>query len=244
MTQWSTRVVLVTGGSRGIGAGIVEHFLKLGCKVITTSTTEIGVDAIIKKHNNSNLLACLLNLAQQDAISALLAHIKAQGLTIDTLVNNAGMTDDQLSIQITPERWHNLLNTNLSGTFFLTQGVLKSMIRERFGRIISLSSVVALTGNPGQSSYCASKAGLIGLMKSIALEVASRSITVNTIAPGFIETEMTDKISEAKREQFKLKIPMTYFGTAQDMAHTCEFLASDGARYITGQTLHVNGGLF
>jgi len=244
MTQWDKKVVLITGGSRGIGAAMVQHFLALGSQVITTSTSAEGAQSIIDKQANPRLSAMVLNLSQPDSIEEVLKRLKEDGSCIDILINNAGMTDDRLSIQITPKRWADLLDTNLSGTFFFTQGILKSMLRARYGRIVFLSSVVALTGNPGQASYCAAKAGLIGLMKSLALEVASRSITINTIAPGWIESDMTAKLTVAQKELALAKIPMRHFGSGQDIAAACEFLVSDEAKYITGHTLHVNGGIF
>jgi 3-oxoacyl-[acyl-carrier protein] reductase len=244
MTDWLNKTVLITGGSRGIGAGVVEHFLNLGASVITTATTQEGVEAIAVKHKGARIFAYPLNLGQEESIQNFLTLLKDAQHNIEIIIHNAGMTDDQLSIQMSSARWHNVIQTNLSGTFLLTQGLLRPMIKARKGRIIMISSVVAFTGNPGQSAYCASKAGLIGLMKSLSLELASRSITVNAIAPGFIDTDMTSQLPAAQKEMLESKIPLKSLGLPCDIAYTCEFLANDRSRYITGQTLHVNGGLF
>ncbi len=244
MTQWNERTLLITGGSRGIGSGLVERFLNLGSRVITTATTPSGTDKIIERYEGQKCSAYVLDLSELDSIQEFLRTLKMKGYTIDTLVNNAGVTNDQLSIQISYEQWARVINTNLNGTFLLTQGVLRPMIRSRFGRIVMITSVVSFTGNSGQTSYCASKAGLEGLMKALALEVASRQITVNSIAPGFIETDMTNKLTEEQRRNLQKKIPMNSFGQVQDVVHSCEFLVSAEARYMTGQTLHVNGGVF
>ncbi len=246
MMNWSERVVFITGGSRGIGAGIVEHFVHLGATVLATATTPEGVVRLSERYasGGSRFSAYCLDLSCRDSIQGFLGSVKASGLVIDTLINNAGITEDRLSIQLQPDQWDRVINTNLSGTFFLTQGLLRGMIRKRFGRIVMLSSVLAFSGNPGQAAYCASKAGLEGLMKALALEVASRNITVNAIAPGYIATDMTEKLSAEQKEKAFQQIPMGVMGQVEDIVHSCVFLASAEARYITGQTLHVNGGLW
>jgi 3-oxoacyl-[acyl-carrier protein] reductase len=244
--QWAHRTILVTGASRGIGLTVSHYFAQLGATVIGTAQSERSIDKIKEQASESglgNIIPTLLQLDKKESIKALAAFLKQSSLEVDTLINNAGITDDQLGLRMSEASWDNVIQTNLSGTFFLTQSVLKGMLQKRFGRIISLSSVVAATGNPGQVNYCASKAGLIGMSKALALELASRQITVNVIAPGFIQTEMTQVLGEERQQNFLKKIPAGRFGTTDDIAHACVFLASEHSSYITGQVLHINGGL-
>lgn len=243
--DWSNRHVLVTGGSRGIGLAISHHFAKAGANVIATSQSEEGCQKIREQAKQANLSIQteVLKLDCEISREHFFDVLKQKNIEIDTLINNAGLTDDQISLRMKKEHWYKVIESNLSGTFFITQGFLKSMLKKRFGRIISLSSIVAATGNIGQVNYCASKAGVIGMSKALALEVGARGITVNVISPGFIDTEMTAKLSPEQKESFLEKIPMGRFGNADDIAHTCLFLASKESSYITGQVLHVNGGL-
>lgn len=244
--EWQQRQVLITGGSRGIGLAMSHAFARLGAQVIATSQSESGCQNIEEQARLAGLdiHAEILQLENASSREAFIERLKTRGVEIDTLINNAGMTSDQLALRMKSEHWYQVLESNLSGTFFVTQALLKSMLRKRFGRIISLSSIVALTGNIGQVNYCASKAGIIGMSKALAMECGGRGVTVNVIAPGFIETEMTAKLSSEQQETFLEKIPVGRFGTTDDIAQACIFLSSAGSSYITGQVLHVNGGLY
>lgn len=245
-TTWSERHILVTGGSRGIGKAIVQHFASLGAQVLTTAQSEESCERAQAEAQSCGLSieAWPLKLNCAESRQEFISKLKSSGRVIDTLVNNAGQTADQLALRMKPEVWYQAVETNLSGTFFLTQALLAPMLKQRFGRIINMSSVVASTGNPGQTNYCASKAGLIGMSKALALEIAARHITVNVIAPGFIETEMTAALAQEQHEAFLEKIPCQRFGQPQDIALACAFLASNESSYITGQVLHINGGLY
>lgn len=244
MSQWNNRLICVTGSRRGIGLAIAKRFLELGAHVIGTATTSEGTLELESAIQSDRFWAYPLKLEERDSIASFLQELKKRDLFVDTLINNAGCTDDQLSIQISYERWASMIESNLTGTFFLTQGILRKMLRERFGRIITLSSIVGFTGNPGQVSYCSAKAGLEGMMKSLALEVASRQITVNNIAPGFIATDMTNHLTEEQKEKIMERIPNRCLGTVEDIVYGCEMLADQRAQYITGQTLHINGGMY
>lgn len=245
-SDWSGRHILITGGSRGIGLAISHHFAKAGAHVVATSQSEEGCEKIRKKAAASGLSiqSEVLKLDCELSRESFVNSLKEQRLEIDTLINNAGLTNDQISLRMKKEYWYKVLESNLSGTFFITQSFLRGMLKNRFGRIISLSSIVAATGNMGQVNYCASKAGVIGMSKALALEVGARGITVNVISPGFIDTEMTEKLSPEQKKSFLEKIPMGRFGYADDIGHACLFLANVESSYITGQVLHINGGLY
>lgn len=244
--QWAQRHILVTGGSRGIGKAIAHHFARLGAQVIATSQSEEGCLRIVAEAASKGLSieALPLQLSCEASRTHFFEKLKERPQSIDTLINNAGQTADQIALRLKKHNWYQVIESNLSGTFFITQDLLKPMLKQRFGRIITIGSVVAATGNVGQTNYCASKAGLIGLSKALALEVGSRNITVNMIAPGFIATEMTDGISEEQKEAFLSKIPAGRFGQPDDIAHACVFLAGVGGSYISGQVLHINGGVY
>jgi len=239
-------VVLITGASRGIGAGILSEFCNDDYFVIGTATSDTGLEKISKTLNEKNAqgIALKLNLSSTESIDQFISALAETKLVVDVLVNNAGQTDDNLALRMKPEQWSNIINTNLTGTFLLTQKLLKPMIKKRLGRIINISSVVASMGNPGQCNYSAAKAGLEAMSKSLAKEVASRNITINSIAPGFIDTDMTRQLSDHDRENMHSNIPAGFIGDVSDIAAAVSFLASQGARYITGQTLHVNGGMY
>lgn len=241
------KLVLVTGTSRGIGKAIAQFMAKPGYTVIGTSTSDTGAAAITQNLSvyGSEHKGYALNLSDSDSIDALLANIKTDfGKTPDILINNAGITSDGLLARMKVENWDSVITANLTGVFKLTKACLPSMIKSRWGRIISIGSVVARMGNPGQANYCAAKAGVEGFSRALSKEVASRGITVNVIAPGFIQTDMTDKLSEKQVDAMLNQIPMKRMGATEDIAYAVDFLASEQSAYITGVTLPVNGGLY
>jgi len=240
------KVVLITGASRGIGKGIMSCFASDEFFVIGTATSEKGLKAISQTLTESNIegLALKLDLSNPADITELAATIKKKKLVVDILVNNAGLTEDNLALRMKAEQWNTVIDTNLTGTFLLCQAFLRPMVKQRMGRIINVSSVVASMGNAGQCNYSAAKAGLEAMTKSLAREVASRGITVNSVAPGFIQTDMTEKLNDGTKEALLKTIPVGDMGLPEDVASAVSFLASSDARYITGHTLHVNGGLY
>ncbi|WP_155275325.1 3-oxoacyl-ACP reductase FabG [Gallibacterium anatis] len=237
------KIALVTGASRGIGRAIAEELVNKGFTVIGTATSEKGADAI-SDYLGENGKGLVLNVTSLESINALLEQIKQQFGDIDVLVNNAGITRDNLMMRMKEEDWDIILQTNLSSVFHLSKAVLRSMMKKRFGRIISIGSVVGSMGNPGQANYCAAKAGIIGFSKALAKEVASRGITVNVVAPGFIATDMTDALTEEQKAATLAQVPAGRLGEPKDIAKAVAFLASNDAAYITGETLHVNGGMY
>lgn len=228
--------VLITGALGGIGKHLVRLFHDHGAHVILSGLDASRLEEERKKYANASILA--MNLGQQDSIQPSIEKCLAEG-PIHILINNAGMTQDGLAVRITDDQWNRVLQVNLTSGFQLCRAVYKNMIKERWGRIINMASVVGLTGNAGQANYAASKAGLIGLTKTLALEMATRHVTVNAIAPGFIDTSMTQNLSEDIKE----RIPCKRYGTPEEVAFAALFLAHPLAGYITGQTLHVNGGM-
>lgn len=238
------RVALVTGASRGIGAAIALEFAKQGAKVAGTATTAEGAENISKQFKELGLngQGFVLNLSDPSSIENLFNALKAFG-AIEIVVNNAGITRDNLLLRMKEDEWNAVIDTNLNAVFRLTQHCLKSMLKARYGRIITISSIVGTTGNPGQANYAAAKAGIIGFTKALAQEVATRNITANVVSPGFIETDMTAKLNEEQKGLLLQKIPAKRLGKPNDIAQACVFLASPWADYITGQTLHVNGGM-
>jgi 3-oxoacyl-[acyl-carrier protein] reductase len=244
-TSDSQRVALVTGASRGIGRAIALALADQGYFVIGTATSEGGAQAIGQALSDGSLAGKgeRLNVTEPGACEALIADIvKAHG-RLDVLVNNAGITRDNLALRMKDDEWQDVIDTNLTAAFRLDRAALKPMLKARWGRIIHITSVVGTSGNPGQMNYAASKAGLGGLSRSLAREVGSRGITVNCIAPGFIQTDMTDALSEDQVKALVDQIPLQRLGTASDIAASVVFLCSEGASYITGTTLHVNGGM-
>src|SRR5512147_1036529 len=239
------RVTLVTGASRGIGRAIAETLARQGATVIGTATSEQGAATI------SEWLAALglrgrgaqLDVGSDQSVEALFTDVGGHEGTPEIIVNNAGITRDNLLMRMKPDEWNDVVSTNLSSVYRVCKASLRGMMKARYGRIINISSVVGLIGNPGQTNYAAAKAGMIGFTKSLAREIASRNITVNAVAPGFIETDMTRALDERQVEALKSQIPLARLGTAADVAAAVAFLASDAAAYITGETLNVNGGL-
>lgn len=240
------RTALVTGASRGIGEAIARHFAAQGARLVLAARgvdqLEEVADSLRSAGAEAEVLA--LDLGDHAAVSERLAALPEEFKAVDILVNNAGIARDNLLLRMKQEEWDQVLATNLTGTFVVTKALIRGMMRRRWGRVISVSSVVALMGNPGQANYAAAKAGLIGFSKSIARELASRNITVNVIAPGFIATSMTENLPEAAADELASKIPLNRLGTTDDVAAAAVFLASDQAGYVTGEVLNVSGGLY
>ncbi|AIA70644.1 3-oxoacyl-[acyl-carrier protein] reductase [Pectobacterium atrosepticum SCRI1043] len=237
------KIALVTGASRGIGRAIAETLVARGAKVIGTATSEKGAEAI-SSWLGENGKGYMLNVADAASVESVLAEIRAEFGEIDILINNAGITRDNLLMRMKDDEWHDILDTNLTSVFRMSKAVMRAMMKKRFGRIITIGSVVGTMGNAGQANYAAAKAGLIGFSKSLAREVASRGITVNVVAPGFIETDMTQALTEEQRAGILTSVPANRLGDAKEIASAVVFLASDEAAYITGETLHVNGGMY
>jgi 3-oxoacyl-[acyl-carrier protein] reductase len=238
-------VALVTGASRGIGQAILHALARAGMKVVGTATTDAGAESISAALTAVGLAGRGAKLDVRDgvAVDALLAEIEAKEGALAVLVNNAGITRDNLLMRMKDEEWDDILATNLTPVFRLSKSVIRPMMKARYGRIINITSVVGHAGNAGQTNYSAAKAAVAGFSKSLAREVGSRGITVNCVAPGFIDTDMTRALSEAQREALLVSIPAGRLGSAEDVAAAVAFLASPAAAYITGETLHVNGGM-
>ncbi|HSW69321.1 MAG TPA: 3-oxoacyl-ACP reductase FabG [Gammaproteobacteria bacterium] len=242
----NTRIALITGASRGIGLAIALGLGREGITVVGTATTQEGADNIRMQFEKNGIqgTGISLNVADQESIDAALALMKERYGMPTILVNNAAITQDNLLLRMKDDEWLKVIETNLNSIYRLSKACLRDMLRARWGRIINITSVVGVTGNPGQVNYSAAKAGLIGFTKSLAQEVGSRDITVNAVAPGFIDTDMTRGLAEEQRAILLQKIPMQRLGQPEDIANTVVFLVSDSANYITGQTLHVNGGMY
>lgn len=240
------KVALITGATRGIGSGIATKLGEEGATVIGTATTEKGVEAINERLAQLGLKGqgVLLDVTDKKGVADVLDFISTTYSMPQILVNNAAVTRDNLFLRMKEEEWHQVLDTNLSAIFYITKAIIRYMIKNRWGRVINIGSVVGSIGNAGQTNYAAAKAALIGFTKSLAQEVASRQITVNIIAPGFIDTDMTRVLPEEQKQALLKRIPMERLGEAKDIAAVAAFLASDQAGYITGQTLHVNGGMY
>lgn len=243
MSGLDGKIALVTGASRGIGKAIAEQLVNDGATVIGTATSENGAQAI-SEYLGAKGKGMVLNVSDPESMTTLLSAVAEQFGVIDILVNNAGITRDNLLMRMKDHEWQDILNTNLTSVFNMSKAVLRGMMKKRCGRIINIGSVVGSTGNAGQANYAAAKAGVIGFSKSMAREVASRGITVNVVAPGFIDTDMTKALSDDQREAIFKDIPANRLGSVQEVAAAVGFLASNSAAYITGETLHVNGGMF
>jgi 3-oxoacyl-[acyl-carrier protein] reductase len=239
------KISLITGASRGIGEAIMLTLGKNGSFVIGTATSEKGAEAITQnlKDNGIEGKGMVLNVADDESIENTLKEISEIG-SIDILVNNAGITRDNLLMRMKDDEWDDIMQTNLRSVFKMSKAVLRGMMKKKSGRIISIASVVGAMGNAGQTNYSAAKAGIMGFTKSLAREVGSRGITVNAIAPGFIQTAMTDALPQEQKDALASQIPMGKLGTSQNIADGVLFLASDGGEYITAQTLHINGGMY
>ncbi|WP_198971004.1 3-oxoacyl-ACP reductase FabG [Xylophilus sp. ASV27] len=241
---YAGQVALVTGATRGIGAAIAAELAGRGVKVIGTATTDEGaarIGAALAAHGG---LGVRLDVTDAPAVDALVEALVAEHGGLQILVNNAGITRDTLAMRMKDDDWDAVLDTNLKAVFRLSRAVIKPMMKQRYGRIVSITSVVGATGNPGQANYAAAKAGLAGMTRALARELGSRKITVNCVAPGFIDTDMTADLPEAQQKALFAQIPLGHLGKPADVAHAVAYLASPQASYVTGQELHVNGGMF
>ena len=246
MSHLEGKIVLVTGASRGIGQAIALSLGNAGATVIGTATSDKGADAISNtfKENGIAGQGLTLNVTNNDQIAEVMSTIVDNYGAVDILVNNAGITRDNLLMRMKEDEWDDIMNTNLSSVYKMSKAVLRGMMKKKAGRIISIASVVGAMGNAGQTNYAAAKAGIMGFTKSLAREVGTRGITVNAVAPGFIQTDMTDALPEEQKASLASQIPLGRLGTPDEVAQTVLFLAGEGGAYITAQTLHVNGGMY
>jgi 3-oxoacyl-[acyl-carrier protein] reductase len=246
MYDFSDQVALVTGASRGIGRQVALELSSHGAAVILASRSQEASETVAEsiREQGGVALAVAMDVGEPDQVEGALACVVEQFERVDILVNNAGITRDNLLLRMKEEEWRQVLSVNLDGGFYVTRKVVAGMLRQRYGRVVNITSVVGQMGNPGQANYAASKAGIIGLTKALAREVASRNITVNAIAPGFIETDMTAQMKEQVKDQLKAGIPLKRLGTVEDIASGVLFLASKDAGYITGHVLNINGGMY
>ncbi|MDQ5884768.1 MAG: 3-oxoacyl-[acyl-carrier-protein] reductase [Pseudomonadota bacterium] len=237
------KIVLITGASRGIGKAIAQELQSRGHFVIGTATSLAGAEQISEYLGNTGL-GVVLNIREADACEQLIERLSQENLVPEILINNAGVTADNLLLRMTDEEWLDVIDTNLTGVFRMTRACLKNMFRARWGRIVNIASVVGATGNSGQVNYTSTKAGIVGFSKSLAQEMASRGITVNVVAPGFIDTDMTAVLPDMVKDELLKRIPMKRLGKPEDIAKAVAFFVSDDASYVTGQTIHVNGGMY
>ena len=238
------RIALVTGASRGIGAAIARRLHAEGFHIVGTATSTVGCNQILASLGDSRVQAEILRIDDASSITDLYARLEASCGAPSVLINNAGVTADNLAMRMSDEQWTSVMDTNVNGLFRMIKPALRAMVKARFGRIINISSVVARMGNPGQTNYVASKAAIEGYTRALAIELASRNITVNVVAPGFIATDMTKELTQAQQEQMLSRIPMGRVGEGDEVASAVAWLASDSASYITGATIPVNGGLY
>ena len=234
--------ILITGASGGIGKVLCEQFIKYDCNLILTSSSNAKLNEL-RNFYGSDHLYYQLNFSNKEQLKTNIKIISDQNKDIDVLINNAGTTKDNLILRMSEDQWNDVIDVNLNSNYHIIKSIIPNMIKRKNGKIIGITSVVALTGNPGQSNYTASKAGMISMYKSLALEVSQRNININLIAPGFIESPMTEKLNESQKKSIMDKIPMKKFGNPLDIANIALFLASNQSSYITGQTIHVNGGM-
>ncbi|MBU2976715.1 3-oxoacyl-ACP reductase FabG [Alteromonas sp. C1M14] len=244
MTQLTGKIALVSGASRGIGKAVAETLAEQGATVIGTATSEKGAAAISDYLADKGGKGLMLNVTDKASVESVIKSITEEFGAIDILINNAGITRDNLLMRMKDDEWQDIIDTNLTSIFTLSKAVLRGMMKKRCGRIVNVGSVVGSAGNAGQANYAAAKAGVIGFSKSMAREVASRGITINVVAPGFIDTDMTKALTDDQREAIFKDIPANRLGDPKEIAATVSFLVSEGAAYITGETIHVNGGMY
>ena len=242
MINFKDKKILITGATGGIGKALVKKFLSLDGNVLATGTKIEKLDALKKEFPKINILK--FDISDHSKIEEFIENVSSQLTGLDVLVNNAGINMDNLSLRMKDEEWKKVIDINLGSTFFLCKHAIKKMLKNKYGRIVNITSIVGHTGNLGQSNYAASKAAIIAMSKSLAIEYAKKNITINCVSPGFIQSNMTDKIVESIKAVLTSRIPMSKLGTGEDVSNTVAFLSSDAASYITGETIHVNGGMY
>ena len=242
MINFKGKKILITGATGGIGKALVKKFLSLDGTVLATGTNTEKLDSLKKEFPNINVLK--FDISDHSKIEDFIENVTSQLVGLDVLVNNAGITMDNLSLRMKDEEWKKVIDVNLSSTFYLCKHAIKKMLKNKYGRIVNITSIVGHTGNLGQANYSASKAGMVAMSKSLAIEYAKKNITINCVSPGFIQSKMTDKIVESIKAVLTSRIPMSKLGTGEDVSNTVAFLSSDAASYITGETIHVNGGMY
>ena len=242
MINFKGKKILITGASGGIGKALVKKFVSLDGNVLATGTKTEKLAELKKEFPNINILR--FHISEHSKIEEFIENVSSQLTGLDVLINNAGINMDNLSLRMKDDEWKKVIDINLGSTFFLCKHAIKKMLKNKYGRIVNITSVVGHTGNLGQANYAASKAAIIGMSKSLAIEYAKKNITINCVSPGFIQSNMTDKIVERIKAVLTSRIPMSKLGTGDDVANTVAFLASDAASYITGETIHVNGGMY
>ena len=242
MINFKGKKILITGATGGIGYALVKKFLSLDGTVLATGTNTEKLDSLKKEFPNLNVLK--FDISDHPKVEEFIENVTSQMTGLDVLVNNAGITMDNLSLRMKDEDWRKVIDINLSSTFYLCKYAIKKMLKNKYGRIVNITSIVGHTGNLGQTNYSASKAGIVAMSKSLAIEYAKKNITINCVSPGFIQSKMTDKIVESIKAVLTSRIPMSKLGTGEDVSNTVAFLSSDAASYITGETIHVNGGMY
>ncbi|MDA9081912.1 3-oxoacyl-ACP reductase FabG [Candidatus Pelagibacter sp.] len=242
MINFKNKKILITGATGGIGNALVKKFVSLEGNVLATGTNLEKLDSLKKEFPNISVLK--FDISNHKKIEEFIENVTSQLAGLDVVVNNAGITMDNLSLRMKEEEWQKVIDINLSSTFYLCKYAIKKMLKNKYGRIINITSIVGHSGNLGQSNYAASKAGIVAMSKSLAIEYAKKNITINCVSPGFIQSNMTDKIIESIKVALTSKIPMSRLGTGEDVSNTVAFLSSDSASYITGETIHVNGGMY
>jgi len=242
MINFKGKKILITGATGGIGNALVKKFLSLEGTILATGTNTQKLDALKKDFPAINILK--FDISDHPKIEEFIENVTSQLVGLDVLVNNAGITKDNLSLRMKNEEWQKVIDINLSSTFYLCKYAIKKMLKNKYGRIVNITSIVGHTGNVGQANYSASKAGMVAMSKSLAIEYGKKNITINCVSPGFIQSKMTDKIVESIKAVLTSRIPMSKLGTGEDVSNTVAFLSSDAASYITGETIHVNGGMY
>ena len=242
MIDFKDKKILVTGATGGIGHALVKKFVSLNANVLATGTKTEKLDSLKKEFPNINILK--FDISDHSKIEEFVENVYSQLVGLDVLINNAGINKDNLSIRMKEDEWKKVIDINLGSTFLLCRSAIKKMLKNKYGRIVNITSIVGHTGNLGQANYSASKAGIIGMTKSLAIEYAKKNITLNCVSPGFIKTNMTENILENVKAMLTSRIPMSKLGSGEDVANSVAFLSSDEASYITGETIHVNGGMY